>query len=203
MIDYASSAMIALGANLPRDDTPPHTTLETALDMLPGTGLTVEAVSSFFRTAAVPLASGPDFVNACALISSRHEAISAADILAALHDVEAALGRERRQRWAPRVCDLDLIAMGETILPDRETVARWMALAPGDAVEQTPGELILPHPRMHERAFVLAPLAEIAPDWRHPLLGVTVAQMLLDLGTEDVSALRRLPGRPCKSPQSG
>lgn len=102
-------------------------------------------------------------------------------MLAALHQVEHELGRERLERWGPRVCDLDLIACGGLVTPDEETVRSLMALGDAAAQAPAPDRLILPHPRMHERAFVLAPLADVAPDWRHPLTGRSVAEMLADL----------------------
>ncbi len=104
-----------------------------------------------------------------------------AGVLDVLHGIEADLGRVRPRRWAPRVCDLDLLAAGEEILPDAETVRRWMELSPEDAGSEAPEELILPHPRMHERSFVLVPLADVAPGWRHPITGRTVAEMVAAL----------------------
>ena len=104
--------------------------------------------------------------------------LDAEALLAALHRAEAELGRERPARWAPRVCDLDLIAMEDQVLPDRATLERWMAIDLGKAQVVAPPRLILPHPRMHERSFVLAPLADVAANWRHPVTGLTVAEML-------------------------
>jgi 2-amino-4-hydroxy-6-hydroxymethyldihydropteridine diphosphokinase len=111
-------------------------------------------------------------------------------LLAALHGVETGLGRSRPTRWAPRVCDLDLIAVGDSVLPDRATVRRWMAIDLGKAQTVTPPHLILPHPRTQERAFVLAPLADVAPDWRHPLTGKTVAAMLAALPGPELAQIR-------------
>ena len=95
-------------------------------------------------------------------------------------------------RWAPRVCDLDLIAVGDLVLPDRATLARWMALDLGQAQTVAPPRLVLPHPRMHERGFVLAPLADIAPGWRHPATGRPVAQTPAALPAEDLEGIRAL-----------
>ncbi len=83
--------------------------------------------------------------------------------------------------------------MGDLVLPDRETVERWMAIDLGEAQTTQPPRLILPHPRMHERAFVLAPLAEIAAGWRHPLSGRTVTEMLAAQPEVDRTQVEVLP----------
>jgi len=152
-------------------------------------GITLLRRSRWYRTPAFPPGSGPDFVNGAAELTTT---LAPQALLAVLHRVEAELGRQRPSRWAPRICDLDLIAIGDLVLPDRATLDRWMALDLGTAQSVTPPRLILPHPRMHERGFVLVPLAEIAPGWRHPATGRTAAEMRDALPPEELAAIRPL-----------
>ncbi|MCC5986753.1 MAG: 2-amino-4-hydroxy-6-hydroxymethyldihydropteridine diphosphokinase [Pararhodobacter sp.] len=170
--------LLALGANAgpgPQDDAK---RLEMALQRIGAKLGTVLATSRIYRTPAFPQGAGPDFSNACVLVESR---LSAAEMLDGLHAIEAGMGRVRGARWAQRLIDLDILAMGDSVLPDRATVQRWMTLAGEDQRCLAPETLLLPHPRLHERAFVLVPLADVAPDWVHPLTGQSVRAMVAAL----------------------
>ena len=180
--------LIALGANLPSPAGPPRAALEAALDALPARGLRVTARSPWYRTPAFPAGAGPDFVNGAAVLES---GLAPAAVLEALLATERALGRTRDRRWAPRACDLDLLAVDALVLPDAATVAEWIALAPGAQGRAAPEGLLLPHPRLQDRGFVLKPLADVAPGWVHPLLGRSVAGMLAALPAEALAGIER------------
>lgn len=152
--------LIALGANLPSPVGEPAETLRAALEALGTHGVNVRAVSKFYATPAWPDPNDPPFVNAVAHIET---ALSPMALLAALHNVETAFGRRRSERNAPRTLDLDLLDYNGRI---------------------EPGPPELPHSRMTERGFVLVPLSDIAPDWRHPITGLSLQSLIADLSQE-------------------
>ena len=156
-----SPVYVALGGNLDHPVWgPPRKALEAALDELGRRGVTVRRVSRWYRTAPVPVSDQPWFVNAVAEVATDLEADA---LLALLHAVEALFGRVRSAPNAARLIDLDLL--------DYRGVT-----SPGGA-----GKATLPHPRMTGRAFVLRPLADLAPGWRHPVTGQPIAALLAAL----------------------
>lgn len=190
--DPSRMILLALGANLPFDGRAPAETLQAALAALAAEGLGPLRVSRAFATPCFPPGAGPDYVNAAAALplpSNR----GPAEILALLHEIESRFGRTRETRWGMRTLDLDLIAHGGAHLPDPETHRQWRDLPPDRQRSETPDRLILPHPRLQDRAFVLIPLLDIAPEWAHPATGLTIAQMAAALPPAARAEPRPLP----------
>lgn len=182
-------ALVALGSNVAFDGDGPAEILKKALDSIEKRGIEIRSCSRFFRTPAYPAGAGPDFVNAAIAVEVPGDA---ARFLAHLHAIEAEMGRLRVQRWGARTLDLDLIAAGAQVLPDARIFRYWREMPLAQQQEATPDQLVLPHPRLAERAFVLVPLMDVAPDWRHPVTGATVRQMhdaLSDAQREEVVPL--------------
>jgi 2-amino-4-hydroxy-6-hydroxymethyldihydropteridine diphosphokinase len=184
-------ALVALGANLPFEGVPPEETLRQGLKALSKEGLAVLAVSRFFATPCFPAGAGPDYVNAAAVLEIGPEA-DATSTLAVLHRIEAQYGRKRETRWGMRTLDIDLLALGDSVLPNAETQDEWRDLDPALQARSAPDRLILPHPRLQDRAFVLVPLADVAPGWVHPRTGRSVAEMLAALPEADRAEVKAL-----------
>ncbi len=185
----ATTGLIALGANLPARGISPENSIPAAMARVAERVGGTSKKSALYHTPAFPAGSGPDFVNAAMRVEWDGRA---KDLLAILHEVETYFGRTRAVRWEARVMDLDLIGLGDAVLPDPETRAAWSTLSPDEAARVVPDQLILPHPRLAERAFVLVPLADVAPDWVDPASGRSVAAMLADLPAADLAAIRPL-----------
>jgi 2-amino-4-hydroxy-6-hydroxymethyldihydropteridine diphosphokinase len=148
--------LIGIGSNLaaPRFGSP-QDTAKAAVAQFPAIGVAVLRCSCWYLSQPVPPSNQPWYVNAVGVVGTR---LSAAALLAALLALEARFGRRRGRRNAARTLDLDLLDY--------------------DGRQSATKRLVLPHPRLHERRFVLAPLAEIAPHWRHPRLAMTAGELL-------------------------
>lgn len=153
---------IALGSNLGNS----LAILEAALTTLAKTpDITLKTKSSWYQTKAIGTPQ-PDYINGCALLQVQK---TPQLLLETLLAIEAQFGRVRQERWGPRTLDLDLLLCDDLVM---ETA-----------------NLQLPHPRLRERAFVLVPLAEIAPDWIEPISGQAIAQLLQEV---DCTEVRRI-----------
>jgi 2-amino-4-hydroxy-6-hydroxymethyldihydropteridine diphosphokinase len=162
----AEPILIGMGANLPSPvHGSPRQTLEAALQALARRGLEIRARSRWWESAPVPASDQPWYVNGVAELARAPDPEA---LLALLHEVEAEFGRLRSVPNAPRILDLDLLAYGALLRPG-------------------PAPPILPHPRLAERAFVLRPLAEIRPGWRHPSTGLDIARMIAALPGDQVA----------------
>lgn len=188
---HEKHALIAFGTNQPFGDMPPDAVILAGFGQLVAAFGTNATLSPLYRTPCFPAGAGPDYVNAAAVVTLRHNA-AAPEVLEVLHDIEARFGRERHSRWAARTLDIDLLALGDEVWPDAATQSHWRGLPLADQARLAPEGLILPHPRMQDRAFVLVPLADVAPDWQHPLLGQSVSQMLATLPAADRDEVVRL-----------
>ena len=166
---------VGIGSNLAAPGySSPQNTAEASLAALPGIGTVLCARSSWYGSEPVPASDQPWFINAVVEIGTE---LPAPELLARLLALEARFGRERSVRDAARTLDLDLLDY--------------------DGFRCSTPDLVLPHPRLHERRFVLMPLQEIAPQWRHPRLGLTVAELLAQLPSGQ--AIRRLTDSTEKS----
>lgn len=158
--------LIGIGSNLEGPWGPPRATVERAFAVLDEAPLRLLKASRAILTAPYGRTDQPDFVNAVAEIETKLEP---RPLLERLHAIERSAGRQRTLHWGPRTLDLDLLDYHGLVLP-----------GDGAAKPELP-PLVLPHPGIPERTFVLGPIAEIAPHWRHPVLGQTAGSLLREL----------------------
>ena len=180
---------VAFGGNLPSSAGHPAETMRNTIKMISKDVGRIISVSRFFATPCFPAGSGPDYVNGALAIEANQPPHA---LLSALHRIEHHFDRERTKRWGARTLDLDLLSYDDQILPDKAAWRQWHDLSLEKQMVESPSDLILPHPRVQERAFVLVPLNDIAPDWVHPVLGKTVGDMVQALDPALISEVKPL-----------
>ena len=144
-------------------------TMRQAVMLLEERSLRISASSDVFETPPWGMENQPRFLNACVLAETD---ILPRALLELLLNIESDLGRIRRYKWGPREIDLDLLFYDDQVFNE--------------------SGLVLPHPQMHRRAFVLVPLVQIAPDWRHPVLGKSVRELAGSLDAGSIIRITRL-----------
>ena len=193
------TAFIALGSNVSQAGGTCADTVRAAVDALANADeVSLRAISRLWETPCVPAGAGPDYINAVVALETVLDAPALLDLL---HEIEQAFDRARTGRWAARTLDLDLIDHDGKVRPDPETQGVWRALPPERQPLDAPDQLITPHPRLQDRAFVLVPLAEAAPNWRDPVSGRSITDLIAALPDGDVGAMTPLPDTPISPPE--
>lgn len=146
--------------------------------------------SPLYQTPSFPEGKGPDYVNSvvCAKTDLDPQAL-----LSVLHDVEHQLGRVREQRWGSRVIDIDLLDYEGCISPSLERYNAWRDMPLELQKINWPDELILPHPRIQDRGFVLVPLRDVAPSWVHPVTGEDIDTLIGRIDPRDLQKIAQTP----------
>ena len=173
---------IAYGANMPGPFGDPRDTLEIVFSELRKYNLEILRKSRLYTSLAFPDPEKPKYLNGCFELRANCEALT---ILGRLKSIEIKMGRRESARWDSRVCDLDLLAYSNEIHPSPEVFNYWYKMSLRTQMITKPGELLLPHPRLQDRAFVLKPLMEFASDWIHPIIKLSVKEMLEALPKKD------------------
>ncbi len=180
------NALISAGSNVSDDvNDAAEAVLKSRLAL--SAALSKPVISSrIYKTPAFPKGFGPDFANAVFAVQCD---LDASELVKQLHQIEADAGRERAVRWGQRSLDLDLIAFGEVVLPDLAAYQYWRNLPIDRQMKEAPTELILPHPRLQDRPFVLVPMLDVAPDWVHPVSKLTVHAMLKRCSAAEIASV--------------
>ena len=177
------NVLIALGSNVTSLSSSPEQLLNESMDEISKSVGKISLRSKNYRTPCFPAGAGPEFANAVIRVET---GLDIPGILEALHRIEADFGRVRTVRWGQRTLDLDLLAADDVVCPDDVTLNQWINLPLDRQMAETPDQLLLPHPRLQDRAFVLIPMADVAPDWKHPILAKTVLEMLEQLPRDEI-----------------
>lgn len=160
-----TTTTLALGANIPGKWGTPMDTMHRVVEEIKLLGYRVQSCSRIIRSTPMGMRRQPDFCNAVVAVEAR---VGTAALLRSMKRLERAAGRRPGPRWGPRPLDIDILTHGGRTI--------------GFGTRRTkPGSLLLPHPNLAERTFVLEPMSEIAPHWRHPATGRTVREMRLTL----------------------
>ena len=176
--------LISFGANLDSEFGSPMDGLKYAINEFSMFGFNVRQQSKWYSSLSYPDPKDPKYINGCLEMFCEFEPF---EVLTKLKNIEKRMGRTTDERWSSRTCDFDILSCRSSknfILPSKKVFRYWFSLPLDKQLKMRPNELVLPHPRMQDRSFVLIPLYDIQPNWIHPVLGVRLISMIDKLSAE-------------------
>ena len=177
-----TNCLIAWGANIPGPYGNPSETHKAVLKELELAEFIILKKSRLYASVAFPDPQMPQYLNGCLELKID---CKASDLLSFLKLIETKMGRQQNARWGSRTCDLDLLNFDNQVCPSWKTFNYWYKLPFEKQLIKKPNELLLPHPRIQDRAFVLKPLMEVAASWVHPVLNLTTKEMFNAIPCEE------------------
>ena len=184
-----TTCLISFGANIPGPLGCPAETLNQAIKEFQYQDLLILKKSQIYSSLAFPDPKKPAYLNGCLQILVN---CGPNDVLCKLKAIETKMGRRTNHRWGSRICDLDLLSFESKVLPSSEIFNHWYRMPFKNQLLEKPDELLLPHPRIQDRAFVLKPLLDVAAGWMHPVHNLTVKEMFNFLPKEERDAVKEV-----------
>ena len=182
--------VVVLGSNLPSEfGNSAETLKKCAGEMRSYPAICSLLESNWYISSSILDEREPRYVNVGIRFSANLEP---KELLNFTSDLENKYGRKRQRRWGPRTCDIDILLCDQLILPDKLNFKKWLNLDLSDQIRIVPNELILPHPRLQERAFFLKPLNDLKPDWIHPFLKMNAKEMLDSLPSNELENIIKI-----------
>ena len=184
-----TTCLISFGANIPGPLGCPAETLNRAIKEFQYQDLLILKKSQIYSSLAFPDPKKPAYLNGCLQILVN---CGPNDVLCKLKAIEKTMGRRTNHRWGSRICDLDLLSFESKVLPSAKIFNHWYRMPLKNQLLEKPDELLLPHPRIQDRAFVLKPLLDVAAGWMHPVHNLTVKEMFNFLPKEERDAVKEI-----------